>query len=192
MNSFLVKFIVLCLFVFSFHYQEVVYANVTEPWTVILADISAWIIQFFDNGVTSSGVEIYTSGPNSQNFGGVAISAGCNGLEAWLVLVAAIISFPAPWLYRLKGLIIGFFAIQIMNVIRVISLFYLGQWSKEIFDFAHYYAWQALLIIDAFIVFLIWLSKLEGSDNDDNNNDKKDTNFNDGFSLDLPDLTSNI
>ncbi len=56
---------------------------------------------------------------------------------------------------------------QVLNIGRVISLFYLGQWDKELFDFAHYYLWQALIILDAFIVFLIWLSKLPSAEDDD-------------------------
>ncbi|MPV85776.1 hypothetical protein GCU85_03350 [Cardiobacteriales bacterium ML27] len=66
---------------------------------------------------------------------------------------------PIGW-QKLWGLVIGFIAIQALNVVRVISLFYLGQWDKGLFDFAHYYAWQALIILDALVVFLIWLSKL--------------------------------
>ena len=74
-----------------------------------------------------------------------------------IVLLAAIIAFPAPIIHKIKGLIIGFLAIQGINLIRVISLFYLGQWSQELFDWAHLYIWQALIMLDALLVFLIWI-----------------------------------
>lgn len=150
----------LAIGVFALHFQKEVYARATRPWTEFLADLSAKIIHFFDSETYSKGVEIYTTRLNDQNFSGVRIEAGCNAIEACLILFVAMIAFPSPITYKIKGMIYGFIAVQSINILRIISLFYLGMWSKEVFDFAHYYAWQVLIIIDAFIVFLIWLSKL--------------------------------
>ncbi len=166
MGWFLIKFCVLATGVFILHFQKTVYANVTQPWTELLARICAEIIHFFDADTYSEGVTIYTTRPNDQNFSGVEIAAGCNAIEACLILFVAMIAFPAPWKYKLKGMIYGFIAVQSINVLRVISLFYLGMWNQDIFDFAHYYAWQVLIIIDAFIVFLVWLAKLPSDDSD--------------------------
>ena len=52
---------------------------------------------------------------------------------------------------------IGFLAVQSLNVVRVISLFYLGQWSRPVFDFAHEYLWQALIMLDVLVVWLLWV-----------------------------------
>ena len=41
-------------------------------------------------------------------------------------------------------------------MVRVISLFYLGQWSTEMFDFAHEYLWQGLIMLDVVVVWLLW------------------------------------
>lgn len=164
MGWFLFKFCILAVGVFWLHFQKTVYEAVTRPWTELLADISAKIIHFFDAETFSKGVEIYTTRINDQDFSGVRIEAGCNAIEACLILFVAMIAFPSPWLYKLKGMILGFIAVQSVNILRIISLFYLGMWNKEIFDFAHYYAWQVLIIIDAFIVFLVWLSRLPDND----------------------------
>ena len=40
---------------------------------------------------------------------------------------------------------------------RIISLFYLGQWNQVWFDWFHLYLWQALIVLDALVAFLIWL-----------------------------------
>ena len=90
----------------------------------------------------------------------MSIEAGCNGVEATIVLVAAILAFPAPWKRKLLGLSIGIAAVQGLNIIRVISLFYLGQWSLDAFDFAHQYLWQALIMLDVLIVWLLWVRTL--------------------------------
>ena len=90
----------------------------------------------------------------------MSIESGCNGVEATIVLVAAILAFPAPWKNRLVGLAVGIAAVQGLNVIRVISLFYLGQWDIDVFEWAHLYVWQALIMLDVLIVWLIWVRTL--------------------------------
>ena len=54
-------------------------------------------------------------------------------------------------------LVLGFLAVQGLNVVRVISLFYLGQWNTQVFNFAHEYLWQALIMLDVLIVWLLWI-----------------------------------
>jgi len=55
---------------------------------------------------------------------------------------------------------LGIVAVQGLNVIRVISLFYLGQWSERAFTFAHQYVWQALIMLDVLIIWLLWVRTL--------------------------------
>lgn len=190
MRWFVIKFFVLAIAIFTLHYQKDVYAAVTQPWTELLAQISAAIVHVFDADVISKGVEILTTRPNAENFSGVQIVAGCNGIEACLVLFAAILAFPAPWGYRLKGIILGFFAIQSLNVVRVISLFYLGQWSHKVFEFAHLYAWQVLIILDAVVVFLVWLAKLPSDAGFDDFDDTETSSDEMGDDSDLLDVVS--
>jgi len=90
----------------------------------------------------------------------VRIERGCNGLEAVIILFAAIFAFPAPFKHKIIGFVIGFFAIQALNLVRIISLFYLGQWNQVAFEWFHLYLWQALIILDALVVWLIWLRTL--------------------------------
>ena len=52
---------------------------------------------------------------------------------------------------------------QALNIVRVISLFYIGQWSPGAFEWAHLYLWQVLIMLDALIVWLIWIQTLPPS-----------------------------
>ena len=51
---------------------------------------------------------------------------------------------------------------QGLNIVRVISLFYLGQWNLEVFEWAHLYVWQALIMLDVLVVWLVWVRTLPG------------------------------
>ena len=46
---------------------------------------------------------------------------------------------------------------QAVNLIRVVSLFFLGQWNYQVFEFAHLYMWQALIMLDVLVVWLLWM-----------------------------------
>jgi exosortase H (IPTLxxWG-CTERM-specific) len=126
------------------------------PWTNTLASISADIVKLFDSQVLADGKVLQSV----RNGFAVSIEAGCNGVEATIVLVAAMLAFPASWRRKLAGLAIGVVAVQGLNVIRVISLFYLGQWQQDAFDFAHQYVWQALIMLDVLVIWLLWVRTL--------------------------------
>jgi len=123
------------------------------PFTDALAQISAWLIKLFDSEVHSYGKIIQST----ANGFAVSIERGCNGIEAVIILIAALAAFPSTWKQKLVGFCAGFIAIQLLNLVRIISLFYMGQWSMVWFEWFHLYLWQALIIIDALVVWLLWL-----------------------------------
>ena len=156
MLRFLLMFLLLQVALFGTEMLQVVQTHVVLPWTSLLADSSGWLLSFFDSNVDTMGKIVRST----DNGFAISIEPGCNGVEAMIVLLAAIAAFPAPFIYKLKGLVWGFLAIQAMNLLRIISLFYLGQWSETLFDWAHLYIWQALIMLDALIVFLVWIRYL--------------------------------
>ncbi|MEZ5443421.1 MAG: exosortase H [Lysobacterales bacterium] len=153
MLRFLLIFTVVCLGLFAFEVSKPGETWVVTPFTDVLASFSTWLIKLFDEDVVSYGKIIQST----ANGFAVSIERGCNGLEAVIILIAAVSAFPASWKHKLVGLVAGFVAIQLLNLVRIISLFYLGQYSMHWFKWFHLYLWQALIILDAVFVWLIWL-----------------------------------
>ncbi len=156
MWRFFLVFLGLQVFLFSIEMLQVVQQTVILPWTQGLAWFSGWLLSAFDAHVVANGKVL----SHTLNGFAVSIEPGCNGVEALLILFAAISAFPTSWAHKFKGMFWGFIAIQGMNLLRIISLFYLGQWNRELFDWAHLYIWQALIMLDALAVFLLWLHYL--------------------------------
>lgn len=160
MVRFFIVFVVLLVSLFTIEVLQPVQQHVILPFTSGLAWISVNLIELFDSGVASAGKVIR----DLESGFAVSIEPGCNGVEALIILFAAMFAFPAPLKNKLIGFAIGFVAIQALNLVRIISLFYLGQWNMTWFEWFHLYLWQALIILDALVVWLIWLRKLPRSD----------------------------
>jgi exosortase H (IPTLxxWG-CTERM-specific) len=155
---FFVRFLVLQAVLFGAELTPWAQEYFVVPWTNTLAALSARLVTFFDSNVIATGKVLQST----ANGFAVSIEAGCNGVEATIVLVAAILAFPAPWKHRFLGLVAGILAVQGLNVIRVISLFYIGQWNIDVFQWAHLYVWQALIMLDVLIVWLLWVRTMPG------------------------------
>ena len=89
----------------------------------------------------------------------VAIFNGCNGLEAILIFVSGVVAFPASWRSKVLGIVLGFVAIQVFNVVRVVSLFYVGVHRQEWFTVAHVLVWQSLVIVFGVVLWLVWVRR---------------------------------
>jgi len=159
MLRFFIIFSVLLIGLFTLEILQPAEKYVILPFTSLIADVSVWIVQVFDENVIAHGNVIR----DKVSGFGVRIERGCNGLEAVIILFSAIFAFPAPFKNKLIGFVAGFFAIQILNLVRIISLYYLGQWNYTAFEWFHLYLWQALIILDALVVWMIWLRTLPGS-----------------------------
>jgi len=153
MRRFFLIFLGIQILLFAVELLEPIQQHFILPWTALLARVCALLVTLFDSHAASVGKVLW----NPATGFGVSIEPGCNGVEACIILLAAIIAFPASWRHRAWGLALGFVAVQGLNVVRVISLFYLGQWNETAFRVAHEYLWQGLIMIDVLVVWLVWV-----------------------------------
>ena len=73
-------------------------------------------------------------------------------MEACIILVATLAAYTAGWLTRVVGMTLGLVAVQAVNLLRSNTLLYMAQWSMPLFEFAHLYLWQALIMLDVVVV----------------------------------------
>jgi len=156
MARFFILFVAILASLFAAELTAPVQRAIVVPWTQALVRISAGLITFYDPHVAVSG-NILQSTTNSF---AISVRAGCNGVEAALILIAAMLAFPAAWKQRVIGILVGLTAVQLLNIVRVVSLFYLGQWSMKAFDWGHFYLWPALIMLDVLIVWMFWIRML--------------------------------
>jgi len=150
---FIAVFVVCLVVLFTVDILEPVQEHVILGFTTGIAHLAVWLMHPFDATVVAQANEIR----HGYNGPGISIVAGCSGVEAVLILVSAVLAFPSPWKHKLAGIALGFLAIQALNMVRIISLYYLHEHAPVWFDWFHLYLWQALIILDALVFWLIWL-----------------------------------
>jgi exosortase H (IPTLxxWG-CTERM-specific) len=124
--------------------------HVIVPFTEVVARGSALLLRAVESGVVVTGTVM-----RSARFA-LDVRNGCNGIEAVILLAAAILAFPATLRSRLLGLAAASVAIELVNLVRLSSLFWLGEHHRPIFDFVHVAVWQSLVILAAISIFVLW------------------------------------
>lgn len=154
---FLVKFFVILVAAYLVIAWNPVNDRVIVPFTAALARSAGAILNVLGQAVTVRGTVV-----SSPNFA-VNINNGCNGVEAMLILLASIVAFPASLKARAIGLALGAVAVQLLNEVRIVTLYLLGAYHPRVFDMFHTAVWQIVIIAAAILFFLAWSSRVVSS-----------------------------
>ena len=131
---------------------EPIDTGLIQPFSHGLAAASAAVINLFGGSAAAQGAVLILV----KAGGGVEIANGCNAIEASILLAAAILAFPARLGHRLIGAGLGILLLQGVNLLRIISLLYLSRYAPSWFNFFHLYLWDALIMLDGLLIFLLW------------------------------------
>lgn len=84
------------------------------------------------------------------------IRRGCDAIEPSGLYIATVLAFPAAWRLKLLGVLAGTLLLAALNLVRIVSLYYIGAHWPKLFDMMHADVWQAFFIFLALLFFLIW------------------------------------
>jgi exosortase H (IPTLxxWG-CTERM-specific) len=116
------------------------------------AKLSNAVLHWFGQASVVAGATI-----RSPQFS-ITIKRGCDALEPSWLFCAAVFAFPAPWRRRLPGVFIGVLAILSLNLVRIVSLYFLGIHLPSFFETMHLEVWPVIFILAALFLWLGWIS----------------------------------
>jgi exosortase/archaeosortase family protein len=119
-----------------------------------IASIASGVLNLLGNRTTVAGVTI-----QSPRFC-LSVVAACTGLFLTAVFVAAVIAYPSRLVEKLVGAALGAAAIFILNLARLVSLFYVGVYLPGLVEPVHLLVWQSLLIVSVLVLWLLWAGKV--------------------------------
>lgn len=152
-KRFLLLFFVLLIAGWAFVAAPPVNDHVIVPYTEWITGVSASLLTAIGQDVRVEGTMILSS-----DFA-VNIANGCNGVEAMLLVIAAIGAFPAGPMSRISGILAAAVLIQLLNFVRIATLFLLGRYYENVFQLFHTAVWQVLIVLAGLVIFLVWSYK---------------------------------
>lgn len=90
----------------------------------------------------------------------INIVGECTGVVPMIIFLSAVLAYPGKIKQKLVGMAIGIAGLYLLNLVRTVSLFYIGSAFPDFFESAHFIAWQALMILFAIVLWLFWVEKL--------------------------------
>jgi exosortase/archaeosortase family protein len=118
------------------------------------AHISSFILNLFGQNTSVSGEDIVSSAFS------ISVRKGCDAIAPMILFIFGIAFFPANYKHKLRGIAFGIVVLALVNIIRIVSLYFIGKFTNQrFFDIMHVDIWQILFIMITLYIWVQWLKK---------------------------------
>ena len=84
----------------------------------------------------------------------------CTGIDATILLVSAVLVFPAAWRPKLIGIGLAVAVMMGVNFVRVLTLTYVGNYHGPWLEVGHLYVWPVVVIVAGVGTLLFWAERI--------------------------------
>lgn len=168
-RKFIGDFFTFCIITIGFHFFFRYWASHLEYWPIkntildvytvlskIVFEQSAWMVQLLLGDKVSVGEQQF----NFINNGYISIGSGCSGLKQMLQLGVLFLFIKGYLWKKLWYIPLGFFAMHMTNLFRIISLSIIVIYKTEYWQLSHDYIFRPLFYVVIFIFWLVWIEKI--------------------------------
>lgn len=135
-------------------YPRIVETQVLAGFLRFTAGVTGSILRFLGTRLEVSGTMI-----SSADFK-MRIGHECTAIVPAVILLCAVIAYPSRIRDKLLCLAIGLPILFVLNLVRTVTLYYIGTHIRDFFDIAHFVVWQSVMILAVIIIWLIWVGKV--------------------------------
>ena len=89
----------------------------------------------------------------------LTIRRGCDAIEPTWLFCSALFSFPAPMTRKILGMLAGAVLLQALNLVRIVSLYFIGLNYPTLFKAAHLEIWPVVFVLVAVGLWIGWASR---------------------------------
>ncbi|MBI2883493.1 MAG: exosortase H [Candidatus Methylomirabilis oxyfera] len=124
-----------------------------QPLALAFTAVGGFVLNLLSLKATASGTVLQVEGFAAR------IDDVCTGIFVVAIYLSAVLAYPSRATEKLKGLALGASVILSLNLVRVVSLMYVGRYFPSFFETAHLLIWQSLIIFFALLVWLYWTAR---------------------------------
>ncbi len=136
---------------YAFEFTKVAKGDVRRAYLKLIARVSGGTLAVLGYDTTVDGVSV-----SSPRFS-MKIVRGCDATDPAAAFVAAVLASPTSIWAKIPGIAIGTLALLTINLLRVVSLFFVGIYFPSAFKTIHHGIWQASFIVLAIACWAIWV-----------------------------------
>jgi exosortase/archaeosortase family protein len=135
--------------------SDIVGRRLLTPFNTTAAAAATYALDLLGEPAVRMGTQIL--GPDGLS---VAIVTQCTGLDAVMLLLPAILVFPSSWRAKALGVGLALIVMSGLNLVRIVSLCYLGMYSSSALEIGHLYVWPVVVIVAALLTLLVWVERI--------------------------------
>jgi exosortase H (IPTLxxWG-CTERM-specific) len=144
-----------CILVFAFSLSRPLTHEAMSALIQPTAAATSFILNLFGASVHANGSLVA-----SPDFS-MDIILECTAIVPIVIFFSAVLAYPCTIKQKLVGMSLGIIALYAINLVRMVSLFFIGtHFSSRWFDAAHFFIWQPMMILIAIVLWLFWVEKL--------------------------------
>ena len=149
---FTIKFLVIyfVLYVLHFVWIKTAFPN-TEFFTDFTARQTQWLLNLWSENIQLTWdvdyPKIYLENPSGVV---LAVYAGCNGVNLYIVFLAFVLAFFRPSLQLALFIGLGLLILNFSNVFRAVALYYISIHVPDQLYFYHKYIFNIILFLEVF------------------------------------------
>lgn len=132
-------------------------SSAIDPFLNFNAQLSTNIWNLFNNSLSAEGAIILS--PDFK----FKVTAECTSIGPTFILLSAIIAWPSTFKETINGILFGAVSLFIINLIRILTLFYIGSSFPNYLDLFHYYIWQGIVVLLALGLWVFWMDMMVNS-----------------------------
>lgn len=126
--------------------------TILPPYTRANARVSGTIL-----GISYDDVAVIGDSISSQKAAcSISVRHGCDALLPTALFVAAALASPVAFWTKIPAVIIGSVCILLMNLVRIVTLFYTQARIPKYFERMHLEIWPAIFICLSIFLWVIW------------------------------------
>jgi exosortase H (IPTLxxWG-CTERM-specific) len=125
----------------------------------ILAPLAAWTAHITLVLVHGLGIDGVRDGAVLAHPDGFAykVAYTCTGFFPITTFIACVLAYPGKWHAKRVGIAFGVPLLWVVNLLRLVHLFYLGVYIPDAFAPAHEVVWKGLVAVTFIALWLSWI-----------------------------------
>lgn len=152
----LIRFGLLCTLLFSL--GLLLPDRLLVPLNLATASLAAELLRFFGAAPVLQGAHLFL--PACK----VVIVTECTGLYPTLLFCSFVAAYPASLRTKASGMALGAAVLNAANIARIAAVLALGSRWPGIFEIAHVYLAQIMMVLLVFLACLLWLNRESSGD----------------------------